>query len=403
MADAPAPVTPTAAPAALAPAAPAPDAKPSVADQVATEEAELAKQIQTATRSARSKKAAAKSAAKKAPAPKAAPAAAAAPEEPADEPEPAPAGDEADDAGSEPKPKVDTAGKSARELLEAGDIDAAFEAAFGKKPGDFNINAKRWAEWHKAHSRNKSKLESMRTQALAEVQQRRTEVDKVLTEAERTYGPMVRARKLYDAGDVAAALKEAFGDDLPAFQRKALASFHGKNPEVETLKRELRERDEREAAKLREQEQAAEKARYAEQETAYLRDFIVQPLTASDDPQLATLAKKPGFARRVLQIQRDHYDPDTESSVTVLEAADLARDEIIAEFGDAFGVSRHAGATAESVRAGSKPAQRGGHVPPTTLTQRGATEASGPTDREMTDDEQIAHFAALARQRQRVA
>lgn len=293
------------------------------------------------------------------------------------------------------KPAV--TGKSAKELLEAGDLEAAFEAAFGKKPQDFKIDSRKWEEWRKAKERSQRTLATERAAAIEEVGGQRRQLQTVLAEAQKTYGPMVEAKKLFDAGDVIGAVKSAFGIELNDLQKRALAQFHGKNPEVEQLRREMAEREA--AAKKREEEltEQSRQAQLSAQTTAYL-EHLQQELIDGTDPQVAGLATKPRFIQRVYQIQRQHYDQATKTSLPSHVAADMARNEIVAEFGSVLGGGpRDTAVPVESDQPGSKAASSGkAKASSTSLPQRGAAEASLP-GRKLGAREQVDKYTALAR------
>jgi hypothetical protein len=203
---------------------------------------------------------------------------------------------------------------------------------------------------------------------------------------------MVEAKKLFDSGDVIGAVRSAFGIELNDLQKRALAQFHGKNPEVEQLRRELAERD---ANAKKRDEEAAEQARQSrerEQTTAYL-EGLQQTLIDGSDPEIAGLATKPRFIQRVFQIQRQHYDPATKTSLPAQQAAAMARDEIVTEFGGVFGKARDTAVPVESAQPGSKAAKA---KATTSLPQRGAAEA-GPPGRRLTAQEQVNKYTELAR------
>lgn len=265
--------------------------------------------------------------------------------------------------------------KSPRELLEAGDLDAAFEAAFGKKPQDFKIDSRRWEEWRKAQTRGKQSLEREK-QALSEANARdRRELEQTLAGARRELGPLLEGQKLFKAGDFAGALKIAFGVDVATFQRSLLAQHHGKNPEVEAIRAELKA--EREERARREQELERQRAEQTQREQlALYTEQVRGEIVDGEDAQLAGLATDPAFIEQVIQIQRRHYDPATRTTMPALQAAAQVRDAILARFGKVLGHPRDTAVTVESAQPGSKAANGGARKATTSLPQRGAAEAS---------------------------
>lgn len=385
-----APTSPTAA----APAAPAPStaaataaaasvaetSEPSPTDLVKAEKAGFAMRMKRARKAVKEKAAAKPSGAKPAPA---APAAA--------------TDAETDTSTDAPEPgQAAASGKSPRELLEAGDLDGAFEAAFGKKPHDFKIDPRRWEEWRKAGQRQKRELAERKARDEAEIADKRRTFSEELAEARRMFGPLAEAAKLYKAGDVVGAIQRAFGDDINAFQKKALAQFHGKNPEVEALRRELEEerRSKTESERKERERREAEESRRAIQN---YREQLRAELIEGGDPVLARLAVQDAFILRVWQIKRERFDFDSRTTVSTSEAAAMARRELVERFGSALGASADRSVSAESDRAGSKPAQaENGKKPPSrTLSQRGATEASEP-GRALSDTERRRKYTDLA-------
>ncbi len=383
MADAAAPsAAAPAAPAAPAPNASAPASEPAKAassepekapDPKESLDAHVAHAIKVAKRSAAAEKAKAPKAEKKAAHPKAEPAKAAAPEATPD-----------DSGGDEPEAETGSASKSARELLEAGDLEGAFKAAFGKSPSEFNINSKRWAEFRKGTAKERAKLNEAYSAARNDIERREHQTRQLLREAReevRPYQNMVEAKKLYAAGDVAAAVKLAFEDDASEFNKKILRQAHGKNPEVEALRNELaREREERAAKERAAAEQQAEHAAREQRQANFT--WVRDNLGALSEPEYAEAAKRPRFVADVLRVLEDHYDEETNATLPLSQAAEMVleawREHFGASFGSSPGGDRGAQNREMSVRGGTIPA-RPEAKPSRTLSQTGAAEASAPT------------------------
>lgn len=375
MAEAAVASTASAAPATTAPvAAPnATDTSADAANDTADEKApdpeeELEKHVQHAVRAGKRKEAA-----KKAAEAKAAKSAPAKPEKDAPAPEKKPEAkadaepDAAADAAEEPEREKPRRGMSAKQLLEAGDIEGAFMEAFGKKPGDFQITSARWEEFRRVQQREKQKL-AQRTQQVNDL------IERASKDA-RSLLPFREAKQLYESGDYEGALRHAFGASFDDFQRGLLKQYHGRNPEVEALKAEL-ERDRQERLRERQEYQAQRERQQLEQQERQFVESLTSTIAGSDDGQLAALSRKPVFIRRVYALMQEHYDSATDTTLPVLEAADMARRELVDHFGDVFG-SRDAGAPAVSVRGGSnlaKPAAPAAR----TISQHGASETSAP-------------------------
>lgn len=73
----------------------------------------------------------------------------------------------------EPEPSA-AALKAARKALKDGDLDKAFELAFGKKPEQVQPDAKVWTQWRKANERKDAQIAAREQQASARVQQGET-------------------------------------------------------------------------------------------------------------------------------------------------------------------------------------------------------------------------------------
>lgn len=290
-----------------------------------------------------------------------------------------PAKAEPTEAEEAPEPEApQRAGKTPRQLLDEGDIDGAFLEAFGKKPGDLNINSKRWSEHHKAVRKDREKLQQQVEHANRQLYQERHNVQELLRAAReevRPYQPFIEAKKLYDAGDIEGAIKTAFGDDATAFNKRLIRSAHGKNPEVEALKAEL-ERDRAERLREREEYQRQMAARQqAEQEQANMA-WVTENLASVEDYDYAGAAKRPAFVRRVYEVLVQHYDADTNTTLPLNQAADIVRQEWEEHFGASF-APRGVPVSTTSVRGGSNPARQEAK-PSRTLSQTGAAEASAP-------------------------
>jgi hypothetical protein len=317
---------------------------------------QIARAKENVARDERKKARAEKKGSKGKAAPKAAPAPA--PEvkvEPAATPEPEATEEEA------PTRSLGSTVVEARKLFAAGDLDGAFR-----------VNSAKWAEWRKANA-TASRQMAEREQKLAHG----------VKAVEEKFGGFVAAKKAFDAGDYSGALKQAFGVDPETFNKKLLAQFHGKHPEVEALRNELRARDEAETKRQQEAREAREREQQ-QQLIARNLELLGEHLGRSEDPAVVELAKKPRYRQRVLQVLRQHYDPESQTSIPLEQAAEMVKQEIEEEFGSVF---RPPSASESPSRSGTTTAR-----PATaTLSNRGAAEAS-PPGRALSDEEQFRKY-----------
>lgn len=376
--------TPATAPAnATPPAAAADDAAQAAADEAELppldHDAEIKDQIARAKevvarderkKAREEKKAAAKGKGK--PAPKEAPAPA--PEAQAEAPE-----SEAQTEAEEPEAPRGLGSTliEARKLFAEGDLDGALEKAFGKKSDAFRVNSAKWAEWRKAN-----------TAAQRQIAEREQRLEQGVRAVEQKFGALVKAKQAYDAGDYREALKLAFGTDAETFNKKLLSQFHGKNPEVEALRAELRARDEREEQARRQREEMGRSEQQRQRDARNI-EIIGQHLANHEDESIAELSKRPRFRSRVYQILSEHYDPASKTSIPLEQAAEMVKQEIEDEFGPVF---RPRSVSESPHRAGKT------HARPATatLSNRGAAEAS-PPGAQLSDEELFRKYANLAK------
>jgi hypothetical protein len=247
---------------------------------------QIARAKENVARDERKKARAEKKGSKGKAAPKAAPAPA--PEvkvEPAATPEPEATEEEA------PTRSLGSTVVEARKLFAAGDLDGALELVFGKKSDAFRVNSAKWAEWRKANA-TASRQMAEREQKLAHG----------VKAVEEKFGGFVAAKKAFDAGDYSGALKQAFGVDPETFNKKLLAQFHGKHPEVEALRNELRARDEAETKRQQEAREAREREQQ-QQLIARNLELLGEHLGRSEEaalsparPTSSPAALRPGIA-----------------------------------------------------------------------------------------------------------
>lgn len=264
--------------------------------------------------------------------------------------------------------------EKARYHLQHADVAKAIDAAFGDLSGlgagmadavrealarKLGVGSKNWEQVRKFEARAKREL-AAKEQHMVQV------IDAV----KRDYGPFHEARALYAAGDYEGAFKNAFGEDVTDFQRKAIGQRIGRDPEVERLKAELaKDREER-------QRERAEYDRAVQERTdqAQIQEYQGQlqtELSASDDPAIARYASRPQFVAEVFEILRANYDPRTGATVPVRVAAEHVRDQVFANLQQ--WQLDHPGQAKPAIAAPAKAVVR----PVRTLKQTGAAEATG--------------------------
>lgn len=299
------------------------------------------------------------------------------------------------------KPKEELAAPSdatiaqARKLLSSGDIDGAFKVAFGKVP---ELTGKDWANWRHANERHVAKVGR-------EIQAERAELDRdkgMIQQYAQTLAPMLEARRAWEAGDAETAIRAAFGEDVTSFNKKLLAAFHGKSPQVSQLERELAATRAEIAAWKQEREQAAQQQTVAQAQQAWVSDLSEQ-LAYCGDTRFEARATRQGFLKLVVDVQAEHYDARNNRTLPPIQAAEIAWDRFVEQFGEdppgARGAlpavtSERSAKTAASGRGGTPVRQVG--KPTTNLRQSEAAEASAPP-KFKTDDERMAWYVRKAK------
>lgn len=288
-------------------------------------------------------------------------------------------------------PKTEARLAQIRELADKGKLEEAFVAAFGKMPDEL-LTSKQWKAWRHENGKVAGKLAEAREQIDADRQ--------IIQRAAADFAPLIEARKAWEAGDPEAAIKHAFGIEFNAFQKLALQKFHGTDPEKVALRRELAEvrkliEDKDEQARKAQHQSSVEQARAAH------RNQITEQLQASEDERFTSRADKKAFVDRVFKIQAAHYDKRTDTTLPILEAAEMAWDEIAEEFGFAPPVNTAPKTVAKSVRGAPSAASGPGRTPArqaaraaNPLNQSEAAEASAPPN--LKGDDLRRYFVRLA-------
>lgn len=232
-----------------------------------------------------------------------------------------------------PGPSADS---KARRLVREGKIAEAMQT-IGLDPS--KLESPKWAAWRKNNEQQARAIADSR----AEVERSRAEMQSTARELVTSLQPFIKAKAAFDSEDYEEAFQLAFGIDLNSFQRKALGKLAspgvGKDPVIAELRKEISElktqrQQEREQLTRAQQEQAVR-----ENQQRYWAN-LTSELQGSDDPRISKAAERQQFVRAVFDIQRQHYDRDTDSTLPAHEAAELAIERIEAEYsewGQVFG------------------------------------------------------------------
>lgn len=338
--------------------------------------------------------------------PKPAPAAAAEPAAPKAAPAPAAvaetepaANDATDDEDADtgrPEPRA-THQLKAKARLRHGDVDKAIKIAFGDlKPEEFEATrealakrldpgSKKWADVRRYEQAERAKSKQLEANAIH-----------LSKQLQADFTPMIEARKAFAAKDYPKAFELAFGEDINSFQRKAIHQHLSQDPEKTRMQQELaelRQKVERVASPEAQapdprQQQAAAMQRESDRTHEALT-------TQTEDPELAHFAKKASFIKRVVELRGEHYDPQSRTTISLRDAADMARDELKRAM-DEWRYEEASGAATPSSAspglAGNEPVRTGAQRARSPLPSQ-AAQAGGST-RSMTRQERIAAFTA---------
>jgi hypothetical protein len=288
----------------------------------------------------------------------------------------------------------------AKARLRHGDVDKAIRIAFGDlRPEEFDatkealakklgVGSKQWADFRRYEQAERAKTKQFEANAVQLSQ--RLQAD---------FTPMIEARKAFAAKDYPKAFELAFGEDISDFSRKAIHQKLSVDPEKTRLRQELDE-IRGELGKLKggapqQQQQATPEQTHA-QAMQREGDRTHRALTEqTDDPEIAHYAKKAAFVRRVVELRGEHYDPQSRTTISLRDAAEIARDELKRGL-DEWRYDNASGAAAPSSEspglAGNQPVRTSGtraRSPNPSL----AAQAGGST-RSMTTAERIKAYAA---------
>lgn len=303
--------------------------------------------------------------------------------------------DEDADTGK-PEPRA-THQLKAKARLRHGDVDKAIKIAFGDlRPEEFDatkealakklgVGSKQWADFRRYTAAETAKSKQLEANAVQLSQ--RLQAD---------FQPLIDARKAFAAKDYPTAFKLAFGEDINDFSRKAIHQKLSQDPEKTRLQQRL---DELESLVKRggapaEQQQATPEQQQneaMEREGARTHKALTEQ---TDDPEIAHFAKKRAFVARVVEIRGEHYDPTSHTTISMREAAEMARDELKRAM-DEWRYEEASGAAAPS---SASPGLAGNEPVRTSTRARSpnpslAAQAGGST-RSFSRQERIAAYAA---------
>jgi hypothetical protein len=276
--------------------------------------------------------------------------------------------------------------EKARKLVDEGDLDGALQELFGKKASEFNVNSKQWEAFRKKSLATKKQFDQREREIQATYQQLEQNAERVV----QRYSKYADAHKAFTEGDYSKAFSLAFDTDINEFQRRALRQKMGEDPRVSKLEREL-ESLRREKVEQEEQRRQQQQQQQVEQQRQAFVEQVRGALEQSDHPQIARIASKPAFVRRVFEVLQEHYDPEANITLPVSRAAEVAFEDI---YGDVLDsptgrLDSEDGATRARI-----PAEAGARSVPKTLKRSGAVEASSP-GRPLDDDELFAKYDKL--------
>lgn len=246
-------------------------------------------------------------------------------------------------ATKEAKPKPREEGQvpdsiaAIRRLANEGKWEEAFTRAFGRVPGD-DLGGKGWGAWRAEAKRVKTEVEGK----LRHVEQREGQLRQIHAELSAEFKPMADARKALQEGDLDKAFQLFAGTDFNTFSRNYLRQSTGpnvgKDPAVLELRKENQELRQMMQQFIGQQQETTKQQQQERARREYL-DGMVAALSASDDQRIANAAKSQAFQRKVIEIQRLHYDETTDETLSHAEAAQLALDALDREREEIFGSS----------------------------------------------------------------
>lgn len=158
----------------------------------------------------------------------------------------------------------------------------------------------------------------------AEAQQTRASIEAQMAEHQERIGRATAILRAADMGDYQELARQLGHQDWDALQldvRNKVA-----DPNYKRLQELERKQAEAEAREQRSREQAAvqERASLQAREIARYKTGLSETMAASADPLVRAMHDDPNFVDAVWRIQREHYDPRTDSTVAPEQAIRMA-------------------------------------------------------------------------------
>lgn len=222
----------------------------------------------------------------------------------------------------------------ARRLFADGDVAGAIKTALGVdiEALDGGLRTKQWRALVARERAAKAALVEA-DQKVADAGRGVQEKERTVQQAAQQLQPLFKAIQAYHQGDVETFVKLSTGETVEQMQRRIIAQMQKApapaapqtDPRVEARLRQLEQE--------RQTEKTAREAAEAETRTLKAKDAearwvgeISQEL--AEHPQYKAVATKKAFLDRVLQVQRDNYNPKTQMTLAAAEAAELAWEEL---------------------------------------------------------------------------
>lgn len=298
--------------------------------------------------------------------------------------------------------------RKSRDEGDTAGIDRALKVLMPGSKGldEFNVDGKRYAELRTTNKRAQKKLDDRAAQLQTEAQnleRGRAVLQQVVQRLEPIEQLVIAARADSPEGvaKFVEALEKLTNKPLNETLKRHLNHKLDKpgDPEVEALKRSLKETTDKLAERERKEAEAREQQARAREIQGHLA-FIDETLSKHDDQRVRTLVKSPEGLKLIFLAQRQHYNDRTRTTISAEQAAKLVLEQKQKELEPWQQVL---GAPSAPAAPGATPAVEKGEpiAPPAdrarTLGSRGAAPASGTGGRKLTDAELFEKYERLAK------
>lgn len=293
--------------------------------------------------------------------------------------------------------------KKARELVRRGDakgLKQAVKMTFGVELDAMRINGKKWEAWRK---KTRAADENLRGRE-QQVGHQRAQLAQIAQNVEAQFGPAVQAAQAYKQGDYdkfRELVEHISGDSYDAATRNVVREHISKDPEKLKFQKQL---EEERRGRLKLEAELRQKEAEQKQNTAQA-GYKAKLQKSLSSGKFAEAAKVPEFIEAVFQVQREHYDQQTDTTLPDIEAARLVIERERQRrqsdpLGPVLGIGpvahREPDNPAESDQGGTSPAKRR-NKKRRSLRRNEAAAASGP-GRRLTEDELIEKYAKRMKQ-----